>query len=839
MVNKCGVVNCKGNYNKANKCRLFKLPADSLERQRWIEAIPPREHFVINPETYRICERHWREGYAAKGIGTKARPVDPPTEFDVLKSCLPTPKPPPRTTNAEDRQLAFWRENDTIKDFSSFRPETELRKKYTNVIINRTNDRLVCVFMNDDFSESEVSIIVENKKTLTCVLTLIAFKSGIRVPLGKILHPNNGMNSNSQFLEAVHIAVNFDPHCDSVTRKVVDILRSHSSESDCCRDNKNAQKLSFLTHQLQLLIEKQYSVNDYCFAIESFPHCNYELLREYLVLPSKRKLQSVVSSVDTDSVLKGTFEKVKIDQQKNVFLMVDEVKIRPTVAFSGGVLSGMAKNDENSKATSMLCVMMKALHRGPSVMISVTPVHRLTADYQYGVVMEAAARVEKAGGHVLGSITDNHKVNQHFCKLFERQSETSAIAKHPLSEERTWFLLFDTVHLLKCIRNNWITEKTKQITLDDDATASFEDVVQLYKEERDNILKTTPLTQSAVCPSKLQLQNVKHVLRVFNDKVVAALRLRGCSQTASFIETVLNWWKTVNVSGKGQDQRLNDPHRAVQEKDSTSLDTFLMIFKQAESGQGASRIKCFTHDTRKALVQTMEGLKAVCHYLLTSAGFDYVVLREIQSDRLEGEFGVYRQTTGANCFMTSRDVFSASQKRLAKHAASFLESIEVESAPKEHTCLGISIDFEDAASMDICIAEVTLTASEESSAAYVAGWLESKCEEELGFTDEEPLVTSEAKDFIHEVSRGKFKTPHSCTFELVRIGLSFVKKARHRACCRKRLTGILRTLASFSDIDITCDRLFRHLSNVLLHGLFHFLTYDIHWCLISFFKSFT
>ena len=114
---------------------------------------------------------------------------------------------------------------------------------------------------------------------------------------------------------------------------------------------------------------------------------------------------------------------------------------------------------------------------------------------------------------------------------------------------------------------------------------------------------------------------------------------------------------------------------------------------------------------------------------------------------------------------------------------------------------------------------MTLTESEESSAAYVAGWLESKCEGELEFRDEEPLVTSEAKDFILQVSRGKFKTPHACTYELVRIGLSFLKKARHRACCRKRLTSILSTLASFNDIDIACDRLFRHLANVLLHGL--------------------
>ena len=67
------------------------------------------------------------------------------------------------------------------------------------------------------------------------------------------------------------------------------------------------------------------------------------------------------------------------------------MKICPTVAFSGGVLNGMAKNDPDSKASSMLCVMMKGLHGGPSVMVPVTPVHKLTALYQFSVVKEAAA----------------------------------------------------------------------------------------------------------------------------------------------------------------------------------------------------------------------------------------------------------------------------------------------------------------------------------------------------------------------------------------------------------------------------------------------------------------
>ena len=143
-----------------------------------------------------------------------------------------------------------------------------------------------------------------------------------------------------------------------------------------------------------------------------------------------------------------------------MLLLVDEVSIRPTVAFSGGALSRKAVNDPDTKATPMLCVMMKCLHRGPSIMVSVTPVNKLTAAFQFSRVKQAAVVVEEAGGTVLGSITDNHKINQQYCRMFERpiESDCPATAKHLLDHSRIWCLLFDTVHLLKCIRNNWISE---------------------------------------------------------------------------------------------------------------------------------------------------------------------------------------------------------------------------------------------------------------------------------------------------------------------------------------------------------------------------------------------
>ena len=308
--------------------------------------------------------------------------------------------------------------------------------------------------MSSDFRECELIVLVENKSTLCSTLVCFAYKNGICVPLGTILNPNNGLSSYSQFDAVVHTFLSYKIPLDEALRKVVTVLQAQETA-----DKKKAKKLDFITNNLKLLANKNFTVNDYCFAMGSFPHCNYEMLREYLVLPSKRKLQAVISSVNERDILSKTFAKVQKPQQKNVVLLVDEMKIRPTVAFSGGVLSGMAKNDPNAKATLMLCVMSKCLHRGPSMMVSVTPVHKLTAAFQFEVVKQAAMVVEPAEGIVLEFITDNHKINQLYCKMVDRPSESDcpATVTHPLEGTRSWYLLFDTVHLLKCIRNNWIS----------------------------------------------------------------------------------------------------------------------------------------------------------------------------------------------------------------------------------------------------------------------------------------------------------------------------------------------------------------------------------------------
>ncbi|KAF2362036.1 hypothetical protein FHG87_007209 [Trinorchestia longiramus] len=169
--------------------------------------------------------------------------------------------------------------------------------------------------------------------------------------------------------------MNYDIPFDKTIQNVV-TLQAHTS---AYVDTEKEKKLVFLTRQLELLSQKQFSMNDYCFALQSYPKCNYEELRDFFVLPCKRKLQYIT--------------------------------------------------------------------------------------------------------------------------LLTR---TSATAQHPLDNERVWFLLFDRVHLLNnCICNNRISEKGQKISLDNETTASFADVKELYESKKGSILTTTTLTQFAVNPSNL------------------------------------------------------------------------------------------------------------------------------------------------------------------------------------------------------------------------------------------------------------------------------------------------------------------------------------------------
>ncbi len=176
---RCNIINCKGNHSKETACAVFRLPKDLIQQQIWIDRIPHFKDRTTTIENFHVCRKHWPANVAMiKGTGGKFRPTEPPSIFNLPKSCLPTPKPVPRTKKKEFLTQSYFDKKDKFNSFDQFDPKAKF-KKYENVIYKAYPDKIMCVFLCEDQSESLAVIKVLNKSTLTCPATFSASKKGV------------------------------------------------------------------------------------------------------------------------------------------------------------------------------------------------------------------------------------------------------------------------------------------------------------------------------------------------------------------------------------------------------------------------------------------------------------------------------------------------------------------------------------------------------------------------------------------------------------------------------------------------------------------------------------
>ena len=207
----------------------------------------------------------------------------------------------------------------------------------------------------------------------------------------------------------------------------------------------------------------------------------YRKLREDYKLPSEKTLSNLTSKVNklTDrNFLKEIFEALPT-KQKECVVIVDEMHVKAALLLHGGTLFGKAKNKPNKLATATLDIMVKCLKGGPTFMLKMIPVTGLDADFQFEQVNAVLDIIKEVGGTTKSLVVDGNRVNQAFYKMFE-----TVPGKLWLTVDGM-FLLFDFVHLLKSIRNNWLTEKTgNELQFKDKEkifVAKWADLLQLYQ----------------------------------------------------------------------------------------------------------------------------------------------------------------------------------------------------------------------------------------------------------------------------------------------------------------------------------------------------------------------
>ena len=167
----------------------------------------------------------------------------------------------------------------------------------------------------------------------------------------------------------------------------------------------------------------------------------------------------------------------------------------------------------------------------------------LSGQMLYDVLLFLICVVHDNDGRVFLCRSDNYKANISTFNMFHSvfKSLNGFSIEHPLSDHDRMilFLLYDWVHILKTLRNNWFTEKMQKLKFYDIQTgkerfAEWKHIKKIYREEENCIVKQTTLTYAAIFPSSFDKQKVHLALCVFNEKPVAALKMRGHNSTAEF-----------------------------------------------------------------------------------------------------------------------------------------------------------------------------------------------------------------------------------------------------------------------------------------------------------------
>ena len=132
--------------------------------------------------------------------------------------------------------------------------------------------------------------------------------------------------------------------------------------------------------------------------------------------------------------------------------------------------------------------------------------------------------------------------------------------------------------------------------------ASWNDLIKLYRLERDELTKLSLLNEVSFFLKPIERQNVSTCLEVFCEKTIAALKSHPelnpneVNGTIKFIEAILSFWKIVSIKYTKGDERHRDPlKKPISSSDDNNLKVLLEIAAIAE------KMCCKTKETASNL----------------------------------------------------------------------------------------------------------------------------------------------------------------------------------------------------------------------------------------------
>lgn len=748
MPRHCCVPCCNSNYASALKSEeaesTFSFPKNSETSLLWLKAIH-REDYTLKKNSV-VCAKHFRSSDIIRASIYKDEAGNEHTEkltypklivgsvpsiFENQPKYLSSSKPPPRCDPEERRKHTLQRKADKIQDFlnsdniHSFSDIITLAESKLN--LNKWNFKVM--EQNVFFYLLNVDCVEDTTDEDVKVIASIKISDNLIV---SVFINNNELSSND-----LKWILSQDKR---VTRwsQIINLLSRYSLESKCLIDsdfyvekacvylnlaiNNLTEKnfnirptLELLENQLYLLnaTRKQYTMPTllFSFAIYSQSSSTYNCLRKFFNLPTKRYLQHVTSSlivsVSDDITTKQTYLLHLCsglnEREKIVCLLVDEIYLKSSLNYKAKTITGYAVNNVNELAKTMQTFMIISPFGHFKEVVRLLPVQSLSGNALKEIVFETIKYIQLHGFKILAIITDNNRVNQNMFKQF---SDTYYITNPDYANDKI-FLTYDSVHILKNIRNNWINlkdpEKSFIFPSFENPTikqrASFMDLRNFYKKEINSINKKAyKINDKTLYPNTFERQNVSLVQNIFHDSTIAALKWENVSNgTATFLEIIKQWWDIVNVKNviKGKIKR-NEWSTPIYSSSDFKIEYLQKFLKWLDHWHNDPAAASLTKDTYKAIKRSTTVLIDIVNYSFINFDINYILTGKFQTDNLEKRFGRYRNLSGCSYNVSVRQIFESENKiRIQNILKSCIESEERGSAFKDFKSAMMDYDVKD------------------------------------------------------------------------------------------------------------------------------------------------
>lgn len=336
-----------------------------------------------------------------------------------------------------------------------------------------TSDSARVMFLTLEFNPAPVihkCIIIDSSMQLTAYYRTVALSKVNRFFFPFLLQTVNDATEILQEVELLNQNIETNS-CKSAFNVISDSINLLKTLLRSANEN-----LDFMVNQLSLIIAGKHNYKYdtefliFCSLLFSISPHAYKFLRNshHIILPHPYTIYRVCSFFHLNpaleqfednflSYIKQRFKTLE-SQGLTVCLMMDEIHIKPGMDYKGGNVVGHAYDNENC-ATSAYTFMVQSFLSTYKDVAHILPVKKINAESLFKVIKKVIIGLENIGFKVICVSSDNNSINGSAMSNFSNPPQHTYIYKHPSDESRPLFFIYDPVHILKCVRNNWLNQK--------------------------------------------------------------------------------------------------------------------------------------------------------------------------------------------------------------------------------------------------------------------------------------------------------------------------------------------------------------------------------------------